>query len=47
MADEPAQVDDHIVRSEQVGSVSSAGKDHLSAGGESTSSLNGILVLAG
>lgn len=45
MADQPAQVNDHIVLSEQGGGVSSAGQDLLSACWQSASSLNGVLVL--
>lgn len=46
MADKPLEVNDHITLSEQVGGVSSAGQDLLSACRQSASSLNSILVLA-
>lgn len=45
MADQPPQINDHIVLSEQVGGVSLAGQDLLSARRQSASSLNGVLVL--
>lgn len=45
MADEPPQVNDHIILSEQAGRVSSAGQDLISARRQPASSLNGVLVL--
>lgn len=46
VADEPAEVDDHVVLGEQAGRVSSARQDLLSAHRQPASSLNGVLVLA-
>lgn len=45
MADEPPQVNDHVILSEQAGCVSSAGQDVISARRQPASSLNGVLVL--
>ncbi len=46
MADQPPKVNDQVVLCEQVGRVSSAGQDLLSAHRQSASSLNGVLILA-
>lgn len=45
VADEPPEVNDDIALSEQVGRVSSARQDRLSARWQSASSLNSILIL--
>lgn len=45
MADQPPQVNDHIVLTEQVSRVSLAGQDLLSAHWQSASSLNSVLLL--
>lgn len=45
MTDQPLQVNDHIVLTEQVSRVSSAGQDLLTAHWQSASSLNSVLVL--
>lgn len=46
MTDQPPQVNDHVVLTEQVCRVSSARQHLLSAARQPASALNGVLILA-